>query len=304
VLKLAGGSLEVEQIGAKRADALVHVRIHGAAFAMDPNMVARAARRWIEVYARAGFVSKGAVYLVLGVLALKAATGSGGRITGREGVLQEIFENDYGTVLVVALSVGLAGYSLWRFIEALGDANRKGKKPESVIVRAGYALSGVIYGFLAVDAVTLLLGSSDSAANSYVLRLVLGSPLGPVLVVLVGLGLLAYAIREVVRALQGKVDDELSLGSAPRRTARWVKRMVNFGMIARAVVFVIVGVLLLRAASTPVAAASIDTTDGLRFAAGLPEGRWWLAFVAAGFTAYGLEQVVQAFYRRIITPGS
>jgi hypothetical protein len=264
-------------------------------------MVATRTRRWVETYARIGFLAKGMVYLILGVLALRAATGNGGRVVGREGVVHEILGSDYGTVLVLVLALGLAGYSLWRFIEAFGDANHKGKKPESVLVRAGYALSGAIYGFMAIDATILVLGS-DSTEGSQVVRLVLGSPLGPVLIVLVGLGLIAYAVREVVRAFRGEVDDELSLRAAPRPTARWVKRMVNFGMTARAVVFVILGVLLLRAASTPVAAASIDTTDGLRFAAGLPEGRWWLAFVAAGFAAYGLEQVVQAFYRRIVAP--
>jgi len=259
-------------------------------------------QRWVENYARLGFVAKGIVYLMLGVLALRAALGTGGRITAPHGVVSEILDSRHGTVLVAVLAVGLAGYSLWRFIEAFGDANRKGKNPSSVVVRAGYAFSGSVYGLLAFDAARLVLGAPGGPERSHVLRFVLGGPLGGLLVVLVALGLLGYAGHQFLKAVWGQVDDELNLAAAPRPTARWVTRITNFGTGARAVVFALVSVLLIRAAATPASAAGVDTGDALRFAAGLPEGRWWLAFVALGFAAYGLEQFVQAFYRRITAP--
>lgn len=262
----------------------------------------RDTRRWVERYARAGFLAKGVVYLILGILAFRAALGSGGSITGHEGVVRQVFSSQFGTIFVVALAVGLAGYALWRFMEAVGDANLKGKRPVSVMIRVGYALSGFIYGALALDAARLALGVAKGPEHSHVARVVLGGPFGPVLVGLTALGLLAYAVHQFVRAIRGRVDDELNLGSAPRNAAPWLAGIVNFGTGARAVVFALVGVLLLRAVATPAAAARIDATDGLRFAARLPEGQWWLAFVAAGFAAYGVEHVVQAFYRRIVAP--
>lgn len=259
-------------------------------------------RRWVERYARVGFFAKGIVYLILGILALRAALGSGGSITGFEGAVRVVFRSDFGTVFVGALAVGLAGYALWRFIEAFADANRRGKRPASIAVRIGYAGSGLIYAALALDAARLALGAGKGPQHSHVARVILGGPFGSVLVGLTALGLLVYAVIQFVRAIRGRVDDELSLGSAPREAAPWLAAIVNFGTAARAVVFALVGVLLLRAASTPTSAAGIDATDGMRFAARLPEGRWWLAFVAAGFAAYGVEQLVQAFYRRIVAP--
>ena len=259
-------------------------------------------RRWIETYARIGFAAKGVVYLMLGMLALRAALGAGGRIMAPNGVVHRILDSRHGTTLVAVLAIGLGGYALWRFLEAFGDANRKGTKPTSVVIRAGYALSGLIYGMLAYDAARLAIGEPGRPERSHVARFILGGPLGPALVVLVALGLLAYAMHQFVRAIRGQVDDELSLGAAPRSTGTWLARITNFGTGARAVVFAMLAVLLIRAAATPVAAVRVDATDAMRFAAGLPEGRWWLAFVASGFAAYGVEQFVQAFYRRIAAP--
>ena len=259
-------------------------------------------RRWVENYARAGFVAKGIVYLMLGMLALQAALGSGGRITAPRGVVYELLDSRYGTTLVTILAFGLAGYALWRFIEAFGDANRKGKAATSVVVRSGYALSGFIYGMLAFDAARLVIGEPGGPERSHVARFILAGPLGPALVVLVALGLLAYAIHQFLRALRGQVDDELALGSAPYQTGRWLAGITNFGTGARAVVFALVAVLLIKMAATPAAAAALDSADAMRFARGLPEGKWWLAFVASGFAAYGVEQFVQAFYRRITAP--
>ncbi len=274
----------------------------GAGFATSLVMTGNVARRWVENYARVGFMAKGVVYLILGTLALRSALGAGGRITGQHGVVRGILSEAHGPLLAVVLAVGLAGFALWRLIEAFADANRKGTKVASVITRAGYAASGLIYGTLALDAVLLALGEEGRAGRSHVVQTLLGGPFGPLLVVLVALGVLAYAVVELVRALRGRVDDELGLDAAPAATVPWLSAIVNFGTAARAVVFALVAVLLLRSAATPSAAAAIDATDGLRFAARLPEGRWWLAFVAAGFAAYGVEHVVQAFYRRIVAP--
>ena len=42
-------------------------------------------RSWVERAARAGYAAKGVVYLLIGVLAMQAAAGTGGRTTGARG---------------------------------------------------------------------------------------------------------------------------------------------------------------------------------------------------------------------------
>ncbi|MGI9077232.1 MAG: DUF1206 domain-containing protein, partial [Gemmatimonadaceae bacterium] len=51
---------------------------------------ARGAAPWIEGLARVGYAAKGVVYLVIGLLAAKAAFGPGGRTTDQHGAIRSI----------------------------------------------------------------------------------------------------------------------------------------------------------------------------------------------------------------------
>src|SRR6476469_3854844 len=75
--------------------------------------------RAFEVLARAGFVARGIVYGVIGILAIKLAVGAGGKTTDQSGALRTIAQQPFGEVLLVLVAIGLAGYSLWRLTRAL-----------------------------------------------------------------------------------------------------------------------------------------------------------------------------------------
>ena len=81
--------------------------------------------RPFEWLARAGFVARGLVYGIIGLLALKLAIGSGGKATDQQGAMRTLAQQPFGKVLLLALAVGLAGYAMWRFTRAaLGRARR------------------------------------------------------------------------------------------------------------------------------------------------------------------------------------
>ena len=78
----------------------------------------------VETLARIGFAVKGAVYLILGLLALLAGLGErGGRITDTHGAIATLLGQPFGRLVVGVLALGLALYSGWRFLEAFADAN-------------------------------------------------------------------------------------------------------------------------------------------------------------------------------------
>ena len=74
--------------------------------------------RPFEWLARAGFVARGLVYGIIGLLALKLAIGSGGKATDQEGAMRTLAQQPLGRTMLVALAVGLAGYAMWRFTRA------------------------------------------------------------------------------------------------------------------------------------------------------------------------------------------
>ena len=59
--------------------------------------------------ARAGFVARGIVYGIIGVLALDVAVGHGGKLTDQQGALRAVEEQRFGHVLLTLLAAASAG---------------------------------------------------------------------------------------------------------------------------------------------------------------------------------------------------
>src|SRR5918998_419033 len=95
----------------------------------------QATKPWIVRLARLGFAAKGAVYIIVGLLASHAALGRGGGTTDPRGALHTIAARSYGSFLLALVAIGLIGYALWRFVEAWVDPEGKGTDAQGVLTR-------------------------------------------------------------------------------------------------------------------------------------------------------------------------
>ena len=95
--------------------------------------------------ARWGLVSKGALYVLVGLIAVDVSVGGGERVRDRSGALSALADTAFGKLLVGALAVGLLGYALWRFGEAVLGRPLEGGEKESWWKRLGYAARGCWY---------------------------------------------------------------------------------------------------------------------------------------------------------------
>jgi hypothetical protein len=114
---------------------------------------------------REGYAAKGIVYIVIGTLAARAATGPGGQATDSRGALLEIGNGPFGTFALALMGLGLVGYMMWRLVAAATDAEGKGDKPTSVALRVAQAARAVAYGILGVQAFRMLDGGSGAVAT-------------------------------------------------------------------------------------------------------------------------------------------
>ena len=261
----------------------------------------RSASNGIVLLARAGYAAKGIVYIVIGWLAAKAAVGRGGATTDPRGAVRIIGDGPFGKLALLVIGVGLLGYMVWRLVSAATDVERKGSDPSSLAKRVGEALRGVAYGTLGVFALKELTRSPSRGGNAtrHWTAKLLDLPFGRFLVMAVGLGVIAYAFYQLYRAGTDKVKKHLDLAKAGEPQATWIVRAGRFGIGARAVVFVMIGVLLLRAAARHNAGEAGGIKQGLTALAAEPYGRYVYGAVALGFVAYGIFQVATARYRRI-----
>ncbi len=77
---------------------------------------------WIKGIAQTGLISKGVVYILLGLLGFMAAFELGGKQNSeasQSGALQFVKDLPAGVALLVLLAVGLLCYAIWRVIETL-----------------------------------------------------------------------------------------------------------------------------------------------------------------------------------------
>jgi Domain of Unknown Function (DUF1206) len=263
-------------------------------------------RLWIERLARLGYAAKGVVYVVIGVIALRAGIGQGGDPEGSSGALESIASQPLGRFMIAAVAVGLFGYALWRAVQALLDPEGDGGDAKGNLKRAGMGLSAVIHGALAVEGARLAMGvgtgGDDEASVDQRTAMLMEQPLGRWLVGAVGVGVLAFAVYQLYRAYEKKLSDRLRLGELDPDTRRWAVRAGRVGYAARGVVFAISGYFLVQAALNYNPSAARGLGEALQTLRGQSYGPWVLSVVAIGLIGYGFFAFVTSAYRRIQPP--
>jgi hypothetical protein len=147
----------------------------------------------LEWLARVGFLVKGVLYMVIGVLALQVAARAGERVTGTRGALITVLGQPFGRTLLLVAASGLFGYAVWRVLQGVLDPDRLGRDWRGLGTRVGFVAGGVVHAALGWQAVRLYRGlsaRSGSSAEHEVATEALRWPLGDWLVVLAGIALI------------------------------------------------------------------------------------------------------------------
>ena len=122
--------------------------------------------QWIERLARFGLIVRG-VIASCRVLALQLALGTHGAAMTQTGAIEMIGHQPFGRVLLVAVAVGLAGYSLWGVIRVVFDPLHKGHSPLGLAKRFGFATSALAYASLLLITIRYLMGALTHIAKLY-----------------------------------------------------------------------------------------------------------------------------------------
>jgi hypothetical protein len=256
----------------------------------------------MERFFRLGYAAKGIVYTIIGWLAASAAFGSGGRTTGTRGALRSLVNRPFGRVLLGLVAIGLSGYVLWRFVQAIMDTENQGTDAKGIIQRLSYAGNGSIYAGLAITAVQIIMGEVDFD-NGYGSRdwtaLLLAQPFGQWLVGTGGALVIGVGFSEFYQAYTANFCRKFKLSEMSDTEKTWATRIGRFGLGARGVVYSIIGFFLIQAAHQSKSQQVRGLEGALDSLAGQPYGRWLLGIVAIGLMAYGVYYIVQARYRRI-----
>lgn len=264
-----------------------------------PRLLQR--RRGVERVARAGLAGKGLLYVVVGLLAGRVALhgGAGGHEASQTGAIQAVAEGPFGAALLAVLALGLSGYALWRLAQ-VGIGPVDGSDLPGPVVRLTFLVRGVGYGAIAVLAWRTLLvgGGGDGGGEQRWTRQLLELPFGVPLVVAIGVVFVGVGLYQVKAGVGRGFMDATDTGSMSRSGRTWFERTGVAGHLARAVVYVLVGLFLAHAALT-FDTDRVGLDAALSELAGAPFGTAMLVMVAVGLVLYGLFCFAMSRHARV-----
>jgi Domain of Unknown Function (DUF1206) len=255
--------------------------------------------RAFEGLSRAGFVARGLIYGIIGILALKLALGHGGKLTNQQGALHTVAHQPFGKLLLILVAVGLGGYALWRLVRAAIGHGPEGR--DDAFDRVAALASGIVYAALCVLAVEILLGARGGSTTTpkKATAGVLGWSHGTWIVGIAGGVMIGVALYQGYRGITKKFLDDSKTGEMGPHVKVAIGWLGTVGHLARMIVFGLVGIFLIKAAVDFNARAAVGLDGALAKIIHRPYGPFALGLVAVGLVAFALYSLTDARYRKI-----
>src|SRR5581483_5403490 len=262
-----------------------------------------AAQPVLQLLERVGYVARGVLYAVMGLLALKvAASAPGGRATDLTGALVFLIGNPFGKFVLIVMVVGLAAYAVWGLIRAIFDPLHRGSDASGLMARLGFVSSAVSYAAIALFGLRLLMGTVSAAAGDSTQKTaasLLAHPFGGALTILVGLIAIGVGIGQFVEAYRATFRNDLKGAEMTNTERSIVVFLGRYGMAARGVTFLVIGYFLIQAGIYKTASLAHGFGGAFVFLLSQPFGHLLLAIVALGFVALGLHSMACARWMRL-----
>lgn len=262
----------------------------------------------IVKFGRIGWVAKGLVYgltgllaLVLGIHAARGTSDSNDEAS-TTGAIARIAESSFGAALLIVVTAGLVVYALWRLFSVVLPAEND---MMSWVTRGGYLVSALTYLVLAWTAITFVrhpgkpADGEDSRVESFT-RDLMGRRFGREAVVAIGVLLIVIAAVFVWKAVSASFTKQLLPGDVGPVSDRMIVILGRIGWVARAGMMALIGFFLARAAVRfdPEEAQGLD--GSLRQATASTAGTILVIAVGVGLLVYGVFCAVSAPKRRLI----
>ena len=266
----------------------------------EAEQAARKAQRSdaVEWLARLGLVSRGVIWLTVGVLAAQVAMGSEKR-ADKNGALAAIKDKPMGELLLIVLAVGFVGYATWRLLEGAVGHRDEDDDRKRWAKRLASLFRGGIYLFLAGSTARFLFSGGGNDKTKPLTARVMAHNGGRSLVFAIGAGLVIGGLTMAFRGLRQKFEDLVDEGKMPDGLPTVTHVVATIGLVSRGLVFALVGWFLIDAAVhfEPDNAKGLDAS--LKTVAHQPFGRVALFAGAVGLLAFALWSWIEAAYRKL-----
>ena len=254
---------------------------------------------WIEIAGRAGYSARALIYISIGFLAtLVPLNIEEGKLTDTKGVIQFIQDQPFGYYILIALTVGLVGYSIWRFIQAVFDADEHGRDLKSLAIRAGLFVSAASHSLLAFYLMKIVVSNTKASGGdgkAQTVASIFSYPAGEYIVFGVGVVFFVFGGAQLVKSFKEKYSKRMTFD----KNQRLFHFICKFGLVVRGLSFFIMGGFFIAAAFYVDPNEVGGTKKVLEFIQDQPWGGVLLAVFGVGLFCFGLYSGLEAVYRNV-----
>ena len=203
----------------------------------------------VEWLARFGYAARGGVYALTAGMALLSSFGGGQ--PDSKSAMQVLLAQPFGQIWLGLVGVGLVGFIVWRVIQSVFNTDHQPQDFKGYGARAVLLISAATYSGLALYALSQVMhlglsGGSSNGKESWTAWL-MTQPFGRYLVGIVALAILGGGIAQILR---GAKRGYLKFFGRGWSDHKGLDAICMYGLIARGIVFLIIGVFFLYAAFT------------------------------------------------------
>ncbi len=257
---------------------------------------------FIRIIARVGFIAKGLVYFMVGLLALQTTIGIGGKTAGTKQALEEFIYQPFGSVLLIGCIIGLFAHAIWKILQSIIDPENRSKSKEVFLLRVVDFFTGLLYLSFSYAAWQIFRGlniQSDSESTEIWVGKILELPFGKWLVLFIAFIIIVAGFYQFYSAYMANFDYRFDVQNMNKKERNTLRKLGQIGISAWGVVYCMLGVLFYQAAISFNAEEAGGLNDALNALGEQPFGVWILGTTAAGLMIYGIYLLILSYYHKI-----
>ncbi|TXD48827.1 DUF1206 domain-containing protein [Polaribacter sp. IC073] len=249
----------------------------------------------IQKIRKFGFITKGVVYGIVGILTFLAALNLGGKVSDKNSVITFLENQVFGKILLLIVGLGMLSYAVWRFYKSY-VVLKKEDGFSKYFLMIDFFIRGIIYGSFAISILSDFInqpkkGISKETLTAKVLQLEVGNY---ILYVIAGI-IFISALNQFYIIYKEKflkyIEKDKNIESFT-----FLKTTGKYGILSRGVSFLIFAWFIFKAASENNATEIKGTQEMFAYLHNLSFGNVLMAIMALGFLLYGIFQYFYARY--------
>ena len=243
-----------------------------------------------------GFIAKGLIYIIIGILSLLSALNLGGESSGTNQALKFLEKQVFGNLLLALVGLGLLCYSYWMFLLAFKDPENIGNDKKAKATRFGLFSTGLVYVFVALlSFYHLFTFVSNGSKSSRYLDFFDFTTISYIFIV-IGVILAIQGFVLIIGVFKGSLLDQFNVGN--QKGSKFIRFIGKFGFYSRASIVVIIAYFFLLAGIYTGNHEIKGIQDAFLVLNQSVMSRILMALTALGFIAYGCFYVLLSKYRK------